>query len=209
MNKAMIITLLLSPLMAFVSGNAHAQAAESGGDTLADIARNAKVAAIHVRAEQGDAKAQALLGLIYVRGQGVAQDTVTAVNWLRKAAEQGYAAAQYGVGVAYANGEGVPRDDTAAVVWYRKAADQGQAQAKYHLGWMYAEGRGVAHDDILAYALADFGQAKNANGTGLKDLVAERLTPDQKTRGEALSKELVQSGDFIRVLDAYLDGSDR
>jgi TPR repeat protein len=38
-------------------------------------------------AEQGDALAQASIGLGYANGQGVAQDYAEALKWLRKGAE--------------------------------------------------------------------------------------------------------------------------
>ena len=44
-------------------------------------------------AEQGYAKAQFNLGLMYAKGQGVPQDYKQAVKWYTKAAEQGVAAA--------------------------------------------------------------------------------------------------------------------
>ena len=40
-------------------------------------------------AEQGDAGAQNILGLMYDQGEGVTQDYVEAVRWHRLAAEQG------------------------------------------------------------------------------------------------------------------------
>jgi len=40
-------------------------------------------------AEQGDMRAQRVLGVMYRFGQGVAQDDRVAVTWYRKAAEQG------------------------------------------------------------------------------------------------------------------------
>ena len=58
-------------------------------------------------AEQGNAKAQFYLGVMYTNGQGVRQDDAQAVQWYRKAAEQGVAEAQYNLGVAYAEGQGV------------------------------------------------------------------------------------------------------
>src|SRR5512142_791899 len=61
-------------------------------------------------AEAGDPHAQYNLGLLYARGQGVAQNYQQAVSWYRKAAEQGVAAAQYNLGVIYANGQGVAAD---------------------------------------------------------------------------------------------------
>ena len=76
-------------------------------------------------AEQGDARAQFNLGLMYLNGDGVPEDDAEAVKWYRKAAEQGYAAAQDNLGGMYVKGEGVPQYDAAAVKWYRKAGRAG------------------------------------------------------------------------------------
>jgi TPR repeat protein len=97
-------------------------------------------------AEQGDAKAQGLLGFMYDNGHGVVQDYAEAVKWYRKAAEQGNADAQSNLGNRYANGQGVVQDHAAAVKWYRKAAHQGYASAQYNLGVMYANGKSVVQD---------------------------------------------------------------
>ena len=61
-------------------------------------------------AEQGLAKAQYNLGLMFNNGKGVKQDYLQCVSWYRKAAEQGHAKAQYNLGVAYTLGKGVKRD---------------------------------------------------------------------------------------------------
>ena len=63
-------------------------------------------------AEQGTARAQFNLGVMYDNGEGVPEDDAEAVRWYRLAAEQGYAAAQLNLGVMYANGEGVPEEAT-------------------------------------------------------------------------------------------------
>ena len=47
-----------------------------------------------VLAEQGHAKAQKNLGVMYAKGEGVRQDYKEAVKWFRKSAEQGYAVGQ-------------------------------------------------------------------------------------------------------------------
>ena len=101
-------------------------------------------------AEQGDAKAQFLLGDMYVSGKGVTKDEVEAVRWLRKAAEQGDAEAQANLGLMYDIGEGVAQDNAEAARWYRKAAEQGHAGAQLLLGVIYATGKGVAEDDAEA-----------------------------------------------------------
>ena len=81
-------------------------------------------------AEQGYAKGQNCLGVMYVNGRGVERDYVQAVSWYRKSAEQGYASSQYNLGVMYENGRGVEKDCVQAVFWFRKAAGQGHVRAK-------------------------------------------------------------------------------
>ncbi|MGE4262059.1 tetratricopeptide repeat protein [Shewanella sp.] len=84
-------------------------------------------------ADQGYARAQNSLGVLYESGQGVKQDYVKAVEWYQKAADQGNEYAQYNLGLLYANGQGVKQDDLKAAEWYQKAADQGHSNAKENL----------------------------------------------------------------------------
>jgi len=81
-------------------------------------------------AEQGDAKAQFNLGLMYYKGEGVRQDKFEAARFFRKAAEQGNAEAQANLGILYYNGDGVQQDKAEAARWLRKAAEQGDAEAQ-------------------------------------------------------------------------------
>ena len=80
-----------------------------------------EMAALRMRANAGDARAQFNLGHAYRNGQGVPQDDAEAVLWYRKAAEEGHAGAQINLGNAYATGEGVPKDDTEAYKWFNLA----------------------------------------------------------------------------------------
>ena len=123
---------------------ADANAAHLAGDDATALRISRELA------EEGDAAAQAMLGLMYAEGRGVAKDDTEAVMWYRKAAEQGSAEGQGYLGFMYAGGRGVAKDDQEAVKWYRRAAEQGLARAQDHLGFMYAEGRGVAKDDAEA-----------------------------------------------------------
>jgi hypothetical protein len=81
-------------------------------------------------AEQGDADAQARLGLLYDLGKGVPQDDAEAVKWYRKAADQGLAPAQFNLGLMYDNGQGVPQDYVQAHMWYNLAAAKGNQTAR-------------------------------------------------------------------------------
>ena len=62
------------------------------------------------------------LGLIYARGNGVAQDYAEAVKWFRPAAQQNVALAQLNLGTSYYFGNGVPQDFVLAHVWWNLAA---------------------------------------------------------------------------------------
>ena len=86
-------------------------------------------------AEQGNAKAQYNLGLMYDKGQGLPQDDREALKWYRKAAEQGHARAQGNLGLIYAKGRGVPQDFTRAYMWLNVASsalsgDEGKTAMK-------------------------------------------------------------------------------
>jgi TPR repeat protein len=148
-------------------------------------------------AEQGDAKAQFKLGLLYYNGQGVPQDYSEAAKWWRKAAGQGIPKAQYNLGLMYAKGQGVPQDYSEAAKWYRKAAEGNVTQARLSLGMMHYKGEGVPKDYVLAYmwfGLAASGsQASEANFRELavkgRDLLAPMMTPAQIAKAEQLARE--------------------
>ena len=78
-------------------------------------------------AEQGNAEAQLMLGVMYARGIGVKQDDFEAVKWYRQAAEQGYANAQAILGFSYLLGQsGVQVNKSLAKEWFGKACDNGE-----------------------------------------------------------------------------------
>jgi TPR repeat protein/serine/threonine protein kinase len=97
-------------------------------------------------AESGDVQAQAKLGNMYLRGQGVAKDYGEALKWLRKAAEQGDTDAKLAVGTMYAKGDGVAQDYVEALQWFSQAASKGNRDAEYAISRMYLTGEGVAQN---------------------------------------------------------------
>jgi len=101
-------------------------------------------------ANEGDASAQFMLGVMYTSGEGVSQDYAEAVKWIRKAAKKGVALAQFKLADMYIKGEGVPQDFTEAFNWTRKAAKKGEVNAQFNLAHMYAHGEGVAQDNADA-----------------------------------------------------------
>jgi len=68
-------------------------------------------------AHSGHVRAQYLLGLLYVNGQGVEQAPEQGVDWLKRAAENGYYLAAAELGQIYASGRGVAMDSEEAAKW--------------------------------------------------------------------------------------------
>jgi TonB family protein len=73
-------------------------------------------------AEQGIARAQNNLGVLYENGKGVPPDINEALKWYRLAAEQNYGGAENNLGLIYALGRGVPRDPVRSYMWFSLAA---------------------------------------------------------------------------------------
>ena len=100
------------------------------GSTLqANDWKNAPISEVQKAAEQGLAEAQLDLGVMYIKGYGVAQDDKQAVAWFRKAAEQGDAKAQLLLGAMYFDGRGVAQDYKLAYVWSSVSAANGDVEA--------------------------------------------------------------------------------
>jgi len=107
-------------------------------------------ARIRSKAENGDARAQYLLGSLCESGAGALQHLPEAVKWYQKAAFQGVAQAQLALGLKYLHGQGVAQNDMEALLWLRKAGEQGQAEAQYQLGNLHREGKGTPRDLLQA-----------------------------------------------------------
>ena len=120
---------LLSALPAAADALQDGAAAYSHGEYSRAL-RLLKPLAVH-----GDAYAEITLGLIYAKGQGVAQDDAQAAAWYRKSADKGNAFAQTNLALFLAQGRGVKQDYTEAAKYYRKAAAQGVTFAATESRW--------------------------------------------------------------------------
>jgi TPR repeat protein len=204
MYPSEIVRSLLSLLLFAIAGSSVAGSADAGPfeDGIAASERGDYVAAMALwrpLAEEGDAKSQYRVAVLYDLGRGVVSDQQAAVLWYRRAAHQGHANAQHNLGSMYELGEGVEPDYAlaAAIVWFRRAALQGYAPSQCSLGVMYALGRGVRRDDIEAYKWFSLAMQGNpdihASVISLakknRDLVALRITPHQATIAERQVRE--------------------
>ena len=140
-----------------------------------------------------EARAQTRVGVYYLYGLGIPQDTVEAVKWFRKAAEQGYAHAQYHLAWCYNKGEGVEQNIGEAVKWFRKAAEQGSAFAQYELD--------VSKNDKSAYEKqwqenAMRGSAEDKFKLGLRYNIGDGVNVD-RTEAERWYFEAAEKGHTI------------
>ena len=90
----LLVGLLLVPALGWADF-------EAGVDAIVRGDYDTALAEFRPLAEQGDAKAQFHLGLMYANGEGVPQDYQEAVKWYRRAAEQGRPSAQYNLASMY------------------------------------------------------------------------------------------------------------
>jgi TPR repeat protein len=90
---------------------------------------------------RGHPLAQFNLGLMYDRGEGVAQDFHEAYYWYSQAAEQGSADGQYAVGTMNFYGQGMRENFAEALLWYQESARQGHRDSQYNSGVMQGIGR--------------------------------------------------------------------
>ncbi|WP_300975429.1 hypothetical protein [Sphingomonas sp. LHG3406-1] len=76
---------------------------------------------LQAAAKKGDAWAMRTIGLILMRGEGVAQDPETGASWLFEAALHGDKPAMRALGTAFRQGLGVDRDSRLADYWTAKS----------------------------------------------------------------------------------------
>jgi localization factor PodJL len=101
-------------------------------------------------ANSGSAKAELLLGLKLLDGDGVSVNEAEAAKWLERAAKQNEPVAAYRLATLFERGHGVPADPAKAAQWYEVAAKAGNRKAMHNLAVAYADGNGVQKDLVVA-----------------------------------------------------------
>jgi localization factor PodJL len=163
-------------------------------------------------ADMGNPRAQLLLGMRYLEGNGAQVNEAEAARWLARAAQQGEPLAQYRLGTLYERGRGVQADPQLATHWYGLAAAQGNLKAMHNLAVAFAEGSGTPKDESQAALwfarAANLGLADSQfnlavlyeRGMGVKQSLAEAYKwyliaaaqgdGESKSRAEALATQL-------------------
>jgi hypothetical protein len=151
------------------------------------------------RATAGEGVAQYDLALMYDNGQGVAQDSMQAALWYRKAAENSVVQAEYRLGYDYFLGRGIPQNYAQSSKWWHKAAAQGYAPAEVGLGLSYYAGKGVSASNAKSYFWLDIAASGNLesgrmkNVIEMRDSVGSQLSTDVLAQTQELVEKWVES----------------
>ena len=148
----------------------------------------AAVAAWQPLAIKGNPVAQNNLGILYLDGKGVKQDTSEALRYLSLSAASGSALGQNNLGGLYREGKGVPRDYPKAAQWFTASAGQGNAAAMYNLGLMYEMGQGMKTEPFHAYMWYALAAEQNiTNAAAHRDALWNRMTPAAQKQAQGLA----------------------
>jgi uncharacterized protein len=153
-RRLLPVSLVVSLMLATIVGRAaFAGPLEDGSAAYLNGDWAKAIRLLQPLADQGDPRAEELIGRLYERGAGFPRDFHAAVDWYRRAADKGDANAAARLGFMYRIGEGVTRDLAEAARWYRLGADKGNRLAQAGLGFLTLEGLGVPADPMAAAVL--------------------------------------------------------
>jgi localization factor PodJL len=148
-SGVILIVLLACAGLAIANGALGGRAGASpaaSGVSRRQVAQTG-MARVIALADNGNAAAQTVLAMDFLKGNGVAGDDKAARRWSLAAAVQGQPVAQYLLGTLYLEGD---KNESEAVRWFQAAADQGNIKAMHNLAIAYAEGLGVEKDPAQA-----------------------------------------------------------
>jgi len=138
----------------------------------------------HLAADQGNALAQFITGVLAEHGKGVAVDQAGAAQWYRLAADQGLSLAQYNLGRCLEAGRGVSPDDAAALRWFHLAAEQGHRKAQAAVSAVEGTGNEVYVDpgEMAGFirTIADQGNADAQHRMGVMYLTGTGVPMDEQ-----------------------------
>jgi Sel1 repeat len=123
----------------------------------------------YAAAIQGNADAQAALGTLYAKGEGVPRSDTYAFQWFLRAAEQNHAQAQLALSGMFANGQGVARHDVLAYKWaYLAETNAPDADVRRRAGEIL---------DLLAGRMAEHELAEARRLVGVPALASDARRP--------------------------------
>ena len=177
---------------------------ENGLGTPRDL--NTSIQYYTYTADRGHTRAQHNLAHLYDDTTSPYHDDAKAFHYYKLAAEKAFTLSEYGLANHYATGAGCEKDEPKAVELYKKVLLKGDdARAQYNVALMIARGQGHPKNNTLAYALwennAAFGSADSAYN---RDILKKRISPEEISEGEKLSKDRKKMIESISPLKKLL-----
>lgn len=154
-------------------------------------------------AENGDASAQNMLGMMYLDGEGVSTNKVLGARWVERSARQGNMIAEGVLGRLYMDGEGVQKNYTTAAMYLERAAAKNYAAAQSNLGILYYFGNGVRLDKTKGLELLH--KASAAGDEGAKKILA-RI--DQDSRKSSAQRPIYSGSSATQAFVSKVDNDD-
>ena len=146
-------------------------------------------------AEQGNVRAQDMIGMLYSFGWGVPANQKEAAHWYSLAVAQGSALSAFGLGGMYRDGSGVPKNFEEALRLYRLAAMGGVVGALDALGTMHRDGEGVLQDNITAHMWFNMSGARGKTASmQARDKLENRMTPADISQAQDAARTCMSSG---------------
>lgn len=154
----------------------------------------ANVKELEQAAAKGNPKAEAQLGEMLLRGDGIAKDESRGVALLEKAARAGHSGAAFRIGMLLTHGEsGVAKDQPRALAYFRAAAAGGEKEAFFNIGAAYGSGLGVKRDYGEALGWLIVARQRGADPNAETTLRARiKAQPSWIAKGERRAKEIEQ-----------------
>lgn len=178
MKRCLALTVAIACL---IGGSAAASAQLAKGIELFDRAEfDAAERELAPLAKNGDAKAQYVLGVMYLNGMVQPPSKTAALEMMIRSGELGFDRAYVELARMYREGHGVDQDFAKSFFWSMKAANAGDVGAQLQVADSLAFGHGVKRDPGEAYkwyeiAIHYWGSlAANA-----RDIVAESMSAEQ------------------------------
>jgi len=172
----------------------------------------------HTAADHGLAQGMTQVGMMYLRGQGVAKDPDQAERWFREASDHKDPSGTYALGMCYLTGKGIKQDQAKAVALLEDAGNHRSGDAKNQLGKLYQNGQaGLPANRGNAFEL--FRQAKDLGcpeafyNLGMLELTGPMRAKTGPARAQFLFKEGADLGSalclyyYAKCLDEGIGGA--
>ncbi len=195
MRKPIIIAIAAA-VMAFGGLSARADQLQDGAAAFQNGNYGRALASWRPLAAQGNPTAQNNLGIMFLDGKGVNQNTSEAVRYLSLSAAAGSSLGQNNLGGLYRDGKGVPRDYNKAAQWFSAAAAQGNSAGMYNLGLMYEMGQGMKPEPFHAYMWYALAAEMNnmPNAVAHRNALWNRMTPAAQNQARQLAVACKRNG---------------